>query len=102
MVFNATFKNISVILWQSVSLVEETDVLRETHRPVASHWQLFHIMLYQVHLAWAGFELTTLVVIGTGCIGNESDVKHHKPNLLIRKHSNWIIMSFSLQLDRSL
>jgi hypothetical protein len=27
-------------------------------------------MLYQVHLAWAGFELTILVVIGTDCIGS--------------------------------
>ena len=26
--------------------------------------KLYHIMLYQVHLTWAGFELTTLVVIG--------------------------------------
>jgi hypothetical protein len=25
----------------------------------------YHIMLYRVHLAWAWFELTTLVVIGT-------------------------------------
>jgi hypothetical protein len=25
-------------------------------------------MLYRVHLAWAECELTTLVVIGTGCI----------------------------------
>ena len=32
MVFNATFKNISVILWQSVLLVEE-----ENHRPVVRH-----------------------------------------------------------------
>jgi len=30
--------------------------------------KLHHIMLYQVHLAWAGFELTTLVVIETDCI----------------------------------
>ena len=29
-----------------------------------------HIMLYRVHLDWAGFELTTLVVIGIGCIGS--------------------------------
>jgi hypothetical protein len=33
MVFNATFNNISVIL------VKETEVPRENHRPVASHWQ---------------------------------------------------------------
>ena len=32
--------------------------------------KLHHIMLYQVHLAWAGFKLTTLVVIGTDCICN--------------------------------
>jgi hypothetical protein len=38
MVFNATFNNISVILW-SVLLVEETALYRETHGPVASHWQ---------------------------------------------------------------
>ena len=39
MVFNATFNNISVILWQSVLLVEETGVPGENHWPVASHWQ---------------------------------------------------------------
>jgi hypothetical protein len=37
MVFNVTFNNISVILWQSVLLVEETGVPGEKHRPVASH-----------------------------------------------------------------
>ena len=36
MVFNATFNNISVILWRSVLLVEETE---ENHQPVASHKQ---------------------------------------------------------------
>ena len=35
-VFNATFNNISVIMWQSVLLVEETGVPEENHRPVAS------------------------------------------------------------------
>ena len=38
MVFNVTFNNIPVILWQSVLLVEETGVPRE-NRPVASHCQ---------------------------------------------------------------
>jgi hypothetical protein len=32
--------------------------------------KLYHIMLYWVNLAWVGFELTTLVVIGTDCIGS--------------------------------
>jgi hypothetical protein len=32
MVFNTTFKNISVISWQSVLLVEETGVPRENHK----------------------------------------------------------------------
>ena len=35
--------------------------------------KLFHIMLYWLHLAWAGFELTTLVVIDTDCIGYKSN-----------------------------
>jgi hypothetical protein len=34
MVFNATFKNISIIWWRSVLLVEETGVLGE-NRPAA-------------------------------------------------------------------
>jgi len=36
-VLNATFNNISVILWQSVLLVEETGVPRENHRSAGSH-----------------------------------------------------------------
>ena len=34
MVFNATFNNISVILWQSVLSVDETEEPKENHRPV--------------------------------------------------------------------
>ena len=38
-VFNATFKNISVILWRSVLLLLDTRAPRENHRPAASHRQ---------------------------------------------------------------
>ena len=37
MVLNATFKNISVMSWRSVLLVEETGVPEENHRPAAIH-----------------------------------------------------------------
>ena len=39
MVCNATFNNISVILWRPAFLVEETGVHSENHWPSASHWQ---------------------------------------------------------------
>ena len=32
--------------------------------------KLYHIMLYRVNLTWAGFQITTLVVIGTDCKGS--------------------------------
>jgi hypothetical protein len=39
MVFNATFTNISVVSWWTVSLVGETGVPRQNNQPVASYWQ---------------------------------------------------------------
>ena len=59
MVHSATFN--TIISWRSVLLVEESGGPGVKHRPVASHW---------VHLVWTGLELTTLVVIGTDCIGS--------------------------------
>ena len=72
---NAILNNISAISWWSVLLVEETRVPGENHRPVTSRRHtLYKKMLNQVHIAWAGFELTTLVVIGTDCIGRYKSI----------------------------
>ena len=64
MVFNSTFNNISVILWLSVILVEEIEVSGENPWPVGNY-----IKLYWVHITMSGFELISLMVIGTDCIG---------------------------------
>ena len=46
-------------------------VTGENHRPAASHSQIkSHNVVSSTPLPWAGFELTTLVVIGTDCIGS--------------------------------
>ena len=51
MLFNATFYNISAILWRLLLLVAETGLLGENHRPAASDWQT---LLHRVHLAKNG------------------------------------------------
>ena len=55
MVFNTAFNNISTMSWWSISLMEETEIPGENYRSAASHW-------WQT-LSWAGFELTTLMLI---------------------------------------
>ena len=61
-VFYATLNNISVMSWRSVP--------DENHRPVASHWQTLSHNIVSTTCHHVGFELTTLVVIGTDCTGS--------------------------------
>ena len=75
MVFNATFNNSSVKSWWSVLLVKVSRVPGENHTPAAIH-KRYHITLFRVHFAWAGFELTMLVVIFTNCIGSYKSNYH--------------------------
>ena len=66
MVFNVTFNNIVV-----VGFIGGGN-WRTPRKPLTCRKSLtdfYHIMLYPVHLTWVRFELKTLVVINTNCIG---------------------------------
>jgi len=78
LVYKTTFNNISLISWRSVFLVEEDEVLE--NKTLACHQLLanFNTKSYNEYTSpWGGFELTTLVVIGTDCTGSKSNYHHH-------------------------
>ena len=78
--------------------------------------KLNHIMLCRVHLTWAGFELTMLVVTGTDCIGswksnyhtittkmapivlNDGNISKQKGDKIMR----WILMLDSLVIYKKI
>jgi len=64
MVFNATF--IPVILWLSVSLLEETEISGGKPQTCCKSLKNLTTYYFIKHTSlWAGFELTALVVIYT-------------------------------------
>ena len=95
MVFNVTFNNISVILRWSVLLVVETGVAGENHWPAASNWQTWSHNVSSAP-AWAGFKLTTLVVIGTNCIGSHKSNYHTITTMMAPAQSLVKMCSFPL------
>ena len=78
MVFNATLNNISVISWLSFIGGVNWSIWRKTTDLPQVIGKLYHIMLYQVTLPWAGFELTTLMVICTDWTGSS------KSNMILK------------------
>jgi len=70
MVFDATVDNISAMSWRSVLLREQTGLLGENHSHTLSH----KVVSSKPH--HAGFELTTLEVIGTDWTGSRKSNYH--------------------------
>jgi len=76
--FSGPEKNNNVMVWFGLWCLTPLSTIFQLYRGGQFYWwrksecpeKTADIMLYRVHLAWVGFELTTLVVIGTDCIGS--------------------------------
>jgi hypothetical protein len=98
MVFNTTFNNISVISWQSLLLMEETGVPGENHWPFSSHWQtLIKQCCIEYTSPWTGFELTTLMVIGTDCTGSCKSNYHMITSMTAPRYNMKSLLQVNIQ-----
>ena len=70
----------------------------KTIEPAESHLQN-HIKLYRVHLAWMGFELTTIVVIGTDGVGNCKS-NYHTITTVPVKYKYVVLLSYIYFCER--
>ena len=58
------YRDGEIYWWRKLEYPEKTTDLSQVTD------KLYHMLLYRVHLVWAGLELTTLTVIGTDYIGS--------------------------------
>ena len=75
--------------------MEETVLPGESHRTSAIHWQtlLHNQCCIEYTSPWAGFELTTLMMIGTDCIGSCKSNNH------ITMTAPWYLMPVSIDIS---